>query len=198
MAKIPKGYTEEDVVRIIKQVSSKLAYKFKFGYHEHSDMEQQAALFAWEALDKYDGRSPLENFLWVHIHNRLFNFKRDNYGRPTKPCLNCPFNAYKNHQCTKYINLLNCEPYEKWHNKNSSKHNLMSTQEHFDANSYHTEDAPQILEQQELVDRIEKELPRELRKDWVKLKNNLKIPKRRRTIILEHIKIILENNDEQR
>ena len=31
--KIPDGYTEEQVVQIIEKISSRLANKFKFGYH---------------------------------------------------------------------------------------------------------------------------------------------------------------------
>lgn len=50
------------------------------------DMEQEAALIAWEALDKYEGKKgSLGAFLWAHVHNRLFNFKRDNFQRPDRP-----------------------------------------------------------------------------------------------------------------
>ena len=40
-------------------------------------MKQQAAIFALEGLEKYDNKRPLENFLWTHVRNRLFNYKRE-------------------------------------------------------------------------------------------------------------------------
>ena len=88
--KIPKNYNEQEVMDIITSISNKLASKFKFGYHDIDDMKQQAMLFAWEGLENYDGIRPLENFLWVHVKNRLYNFKRNNYSRPNKPCENLP------------------------------------------------------------------------------------------------------------
>ena len=44
------------------------------------DIEQEAFIIGAKAIDDYDGRS-LENFLYVHLNNRLKNFKRDNYYR---------------------------------------------------------------------------------------------------------------------
>ena len=77
----------DDANDIIERVSSRLAQKFRFGYHTIDDMKQQAALFAWEGIyDSWDDSRPLENFLWIHVRNRLYNFKRNNYGRPEKPC----------------------------------------------------------------------------------------------------------------
>ena len=88
---IPSNMTEEQVIQTIDNIANRLASKFKFGYHEIEDMKQQARLFAWEGLKNYDGIRPLENFLWTHVRNRLYNFKRNNFGRPDKPCDTCPF-----------------------------------------------------------------------------------------------------------
>ena len=74
-----KKVTDEAFLEALNIVTKRLVYKFKFGYHEIEDMKQQAAVFAIEALEKYDHKRPLENFLWVHVRNRLFNFKRDNF-----------------------------------------------------------------------------------------------------------------------
>ena len=88
---IPNGMTEKQVIQIINNIANRLAGKFKFGYHDLEDMKQQARLFAWEGMENYDGIRPLENFLWTHVRNRLYNFKRNNFGRPDKPCDSCPF-----------------------------------------------------------------------------------------------------------
>ena len=86
---IPINHTEAEVVAIIDRVAAKIARKFKFGYHDIDDMKQQARLFALECLPRYDLTRPLENFVWTHVHNRLFNYKRDNYERPSCPCKTC-------------------------------------------------------------------------------------------------------------
>jgi DNA-directed RNA polymerase specialized sigma subunit len=87
---LPHGVSEEEFLTVLDNISKRLGHKFKFGYHNFDDMKQQAAIFALEGLEKYDKKRPLENFLWTHVRNRLFNYKRDNYQRPDKPCLSCP------------------------------------------------------------------------------------------------------------
>jgi len=71
--------TEEEFLRVLDNISKRLGHKFKFGYHDFDDMKQQASIFALEGLEKYDNSRPLENFLWTHVRNRLFNYKRNNY-----------------------------------------------------------------------------------------------------------------------
>ena len=192
--KLPNNYTEEEVLAIIADISKKLSFKFKFGYHAREDMEQQASLFAWEGLEKYDGRKPLENFLWVHVRNRLFNFKRNNFGRPNKPCDNCPLNAYVNNRCTAFTNLRNCEHYEKWYLRNSAKQNLLSSKEYIDNKEPSENDPGELISNRELINLIEQRIPHDIRKDWVKLKNNIKITKRRRLQILEIIEEIMNED----
>lgn len=36
---------------------------------------------AIDALERYDEQLPLENFLSIHLRNRVFNFRRDHYVR---------------------------------------------------------------------------------------------------------------------
>lgn len=119
----PLSVDENEFINIVDIISKKLAYKFKFGYHDYEDMKQQISIFALEGLKNYDHKRPLENFLWTHVRNRLFNYKRDNYQRPDKPCLTCPL--YKYSSCTKYSNKNDCELYYNWSNRNSVKKNLM-------------------------------------------------------------------------
>jgi len=76
--KIPKGMTEQQVIETITKVADRQAAKFRFGYYEVEDMRQEAFIIAMDALDRYDEKRPLENFLAVHVNNRLKNFKRDN------------------------------------------------------------------------------------------------------------------------
>jgi DNA-directed RNA polymerase specialized sigma24 family protein len=124
-----KKVDETEFLNIVDIIAKKLAYKFKFGYHDFDDMKQQISIFALEGLKNYDSKRPLENFLWTHVRNRLFNYKRDNYQRPDKPCLNCPL--YDPHckkstsSCEEYSNKDDCALYSSWMNRNSTKKNLM-------------------------------------------------------------------------
>ncbi len=49
-----KKITEEDFLIALDNISKKLIYKFKFGYHDLDDMKQQAAIFAMEGLKNYN------------------------------------------------------------------------------------------------------------------------------------------------
>lgn len=123
--KKPKTVDENEFLRIVDIIAKKLAYKFKFGYHDFEDMKQQISIFALEGLKNYDHKRPLENFLWTHVRNRLFNYKRDNYQRPDKPCLTCPLYNKENLSCNKYSNKNDCDLYLSWSSRNSAKKNLM-------------------------------------------------------------------------
>ena len=79
--KIPKNMTEEEVIETIQKVVRRVSYNFKFAFYDVEDIEQEAFIIGMEALDRYDEKRPLENFLFVHIKNRLKNFNRDNYIR---------------------------------------------------------------------------------------------------------------------
>lgn len=120
---------ENEFLKVIDIITKKLAYKFKFGYHDFDDMKQQISIFALEGLKNYDHKRPLENFLWTHVRNRLFNYKRDNYQRPNKPCLTCPL--YDPHcrksssACEQYEDKQDCNMYSAWLERNNTKKNLM-------------------------------------------------------------------------
>lgn len=188
---IPNGYTEEEVLAIINKVTSSLARKYKFGYHELEDMKQQGIIIAIEGLERYDGVRPLENFLWVHVHNRLYNFKRNNFGRPDKPCLNCPLQAYKNNMCTLYKNEMECEIYEKWYQKNDIKRALMSSRDSEDTFA-ETSPIEDELFKKEIFNIIDKQIPINMREDWIRFCNKLKLSKIRRTALIEQILLILK------
>lgn len=196
--KIPKNMTEAEVVTIINKIVYKLAYKFKFGYHDINDMKQQGRLLALEALEsnKYDGKRPLENFLWTHVHNRLFNYKRDNFERPDTPCDACDNNI--NGECVKYTSKDYCLIYEKWLNRNLAKRNLMIPLGLFGIDDEHEstmrcgDDIVDKLIYNEFVDLVEGKLPVVFRKDWILCKAGVHIPKNKRIKLQEIIFKILE------
>ena len=76
--------TEAEVLAVINKICDRYAYKFQFGYFEPDDIRQEAFIIAVDALNRYEEGRPLENFLAVHVKNRLNNFKRDKYYRQNK------------------------------------------------------------------------------------------------------------------
>jgi len=197
--------TEEQVLSIIENIANRLCYKFKFGYHDAEDMRQQARMFAVEAMERYDENRPLENFLWVHVRNRLFNFKRDNYERPDLPCYTCPFydphNEKSQSNCVEFSDKYSCDLYGSWMKRNSSKKNLMtplSWPEVRDENENHMKrvfDIENETADREVLDIIDRKLPVDFRLDYLRLMNGLKLVKARRDKLVEKIKEILDSEE---
>jgi DNA-directed RNA polymerase specialized sigma24 family protein len=77
--KIPKNMTEQQVIDQINIVVNRIAPKYIFGTYGIDDIKQEAFIICMDALERYDPKRPLENFLSVHLSNRLKNFVRDNY-----------------------------------------------------------------------------------------------------------------------
>ena len=198
---LPNNVSEQEFLLVWEKISKKLGYKFKFGYHSHEDMKQQAAIFALEGLKNYDKSRPLENFLWTHVRNRLFNYKRDNYQRPDKPCLSCPLFDSKNNCCTEFQNMTDCSLYEGWIKRNDTKKNIMKpvameaithTQ-----NELSSENLFQNISNKEILDIIDKNISIKNRPIFLKIKGGSKVLKSDMKKLLNEIKKILKNNDIQ-
>jgi hypothetical protein len=76
---VPENMTEEETVEIIQRVVDRTAPKYTFHAYTIADLKQEAFIICMEALPRYDGLRPLENFLAVHLSNRMKNFVRDNH-----------------------------------------------------------------------------------------------------------------------
>lgn len=193
-----KKISEQELLDTIDTISKKLAYKFKFGYHEIDDMKQQISIFALEGLKNYDYSRPLENFLWTHVRNRLFNYKRDNYQRPDKPCNICPFfdpsMKKSSNCCEKYVDKLECSDYNNWYSRNISKKNLMHLNTIEEIKEYipnKMENIDNVLNN-EILERIEENLNGEYRLIYLKLKSGTKINKVETLKLIEKIRKILD------
>ena len=201
---LPNGVTEEDFLTVLDNISKRLGHKFKFGYHDFDDMKQQAAIFAMEGLEKYDNSRPLENFLWTHVRNRLFNFKRNNYQRPDKPCLNCPFFdkhfSCSTNQCSKFKDKSECEPYSAWANRNDAKKNIMQPC-HIDHDAHgqklQVKDFTSYIQNQEIISFLDKNIQAEYRESYLKLKHGHNIPKQQLLKLQKHIAKLMETSQWQ-
>ena len=63
--------SEQEVVDMITKVSERLSNKFTFAFYTTEDIRQEAFIIGMEALERYDESKPLENFLFVHMANRI-------------------------------------------------------------------------------------------------------------------------------
>jgi len=169
--KIPKGMDETEVVETILKISKKLAHKYTFASYEVEDIEQEAFLIGIAGLSKYDQERPLENFMYVHINNRLKTFKRDNYYR-------LEHGAAEKIQKSKKDILEPLDIHELYH---------IATGDSI------SEDA----ELSEVLERIDEELPSSMRSDYLKLKNNATLPKSRKAKVVSFIQDILERNEHE-
>lgn len=196
---LPNGVDEAEFLQVLENISQRLGNKFKFGYHSFEDMKQQAAIFALEGLEKYDSSRPLENFLWTHVRNRLFNYKRDNYQRPDLPCLTCPFydkhNENSSSQCTEYINKDDCSLFSAWSQRNNAKKNIMKPISIENVHHSNKDDTSEIIANQQILQTIDKQIPTQYRELYLKFRYGDKISKTEQRKLIDVIRKIL-NGDE--
>lgn len=187
--------TEEQFLQVLENISKRLVYKFKFGYHDIDDMKQQAAIFALEGLEKYDHTRPLENFLWTHVRNRLFNYKRNNYQRPDKPCLTCPLYdpnlKVSNSGCSKYIDKNECELYKSWYDRNTNKKNIMKPS-HIDYDITNPFSLLDNISDNEIIKFLDQHIYSEFRETYLRLKHGEKITKQKLIKLQNHIAFLMK------
>jgi hypothetical protein len=184
---IPEGYTENEVLEIIDKILSSLARKYKFGIYGVDDIKQEGFILSLDALKRYNGSAPLENFLRKHLNNRLKDFKRDNSFRIDSRCNKCDiFNP-------------DCESCCKRQQTQDTKKNILNP---IDINVINDEQGTvyegaliDTLEMVELVDKINRLLPVEYREDYLRIKEGLYISKMRKEEIENIITNIVEEDE---
>lgn len=149
---------------IVEKIANRIAYKYIFGPFEFEDVRQQIFLFAIEAMDKWDGSRPLENFLAVVLPNKMKNFKRNNY--------------YRLGVGEKYTDI------------NDAKKNLMEMVELFD--SEENVDYVEKINGEDAVKRVLAKLTPSVRSDFLRLANGVTIPKIRKDKVYEQVREILK------
>lgn len=163
--KLPTNMTEAEVVQTILEVTKRLSSSFTFAYFDKEDIEQEAFLMGMEALDRYDEARPLENFLFIHIKNRLKNFKRDKYYRYDEG------KAQKIQQNKKnLLDPLNIDvlPLSYRDNKDEQR------------------------DIEEIYNIIDRNLPNTMRNDYLRIKSGVQVNKNKRIEVIEEIQRILE------
>ena len=192
--KIPIGMTEEEVIRIVTKALNGLCAKFRFGYFETEDMEQEGWIFAMEALEKYDGTHPLENFLRVSLRRKFINLRRNKFSRFDPPCQKCPFfdpecKLSKN-KCSEFEDKNNCDKWSSYTKRNATKSELVRP---LNIDSI-TEDNLEINKEffnsinlAEIYKKIDDNMPTDLRTDFLRLLDGMYLPKNRKDRVREFL-----------
>lgn len=75
--------TLDEAYPIIHKLAKNRSCNGGFAYYEPSDVYQEIWGMCLDAMNRYDpDTGPIENFLVIHVTNRLKNIKRDKYFRP--------------------------------------------------------------------------------------------------------------------
>ncbi len=172
--KIPLNMTEQQVINLIQKVSRRLSKKFTFGTYTRDDIEQEAFIQGMECLERYDEERPLENFLCVHISNRLHDLRRNkHFTISSNPDIN-RINE-KKRLLLEPINI----SHVREHNENSMVYDDTVINDHV------------ISDMSLLIDLF---LETGLRTDYLKIKQGIYIMKSRREEIYAEIRLILKRN----
>jgi hypothetical protein len=151
-----------DHLEIITEIARKLAPKFRFAYYDTEDIVQEGILLGLDALKRWDGIRPIENFLYTHIRNRLGTLKRDKYFRLDKGAPSKIQEDKKRLLDASDIGI--CQP----HSSNS------------------------ISYVDSIFSIIDERLPASLRGDYLRYRDGAKLTGARKAHIIRSLKLILE------
>ena len=164
MMKIPKNHTYDEVMDTMKRVIDRIAPKYVFYGYPINDIKQESYIICIEALDRYDGIRPLENFLSVNLSNRLKNFVRDNY-----------FLSSTDSNRVKVIQPAQLDYEEK----------LVDTDEKYPVKE-------DDVDEDYLLNNIDRLLPASMRMDYLKLVENIYVNRTRKQEIADKIIEIMQ------
>ena len=164
--KTPKGMTEQEVIDQIEKVCNRIAPRYTFYGYTLDDIKQESFIICMEALSRYDENRPLENFLSVNLSNRLKNFVRDNH-----------FIHNDNGARVKIL-----KPAQLDH-----ENSIVDNEEKFSVSI-------ESIEDQNIVDIVNKKMPAGIRLDYLRMINDVYITKQRKQEILDIINEILQEH----
>jgi len=175
-----------EVYATVDKVCQALCHKFSFGNFDPDDIYQESFLICVEKLlPKYDGDRPLENFLKVSLKNRLINFKREKTLYYKFTCSECNNSDDNCEYCAKYRLLY------------AAKKNLDSPVniDEIKDEQLHYEHIEEECNMAEFYSLINRNLPLNMREDYLKMMSDVYVSKPRREEIIGRIKDILKQND---
>ena len=204
MKNLPEGFTEQQVLDAIENAVRILAPSFTFGIYALDDIKQEARVMGLEALARYDPRPgpdgrptrPLENFVYIHIRNRLCNLVRKKLRRSDAPCAVC-HRAVGNR--TEHPDGRFCQKYLAWKKRNDGKANIMCPLdlEHVaderERSTRVESDVESDASVSEALRLVDEHLPVELRATYLQMRAGQSVPKARRLVVENAVRDILRD-----
>lgn len=150
----------------IEKIADRLSHKYVFGFFSEEDIRQEAIIIGLEAVqNRWDRIRPLENFLSIHIGNRLKNFKRNNYFRRDVE-----------------------ESNTKRSITNNNKKSLMEPSELGDVCQREECNFVKDIQKSEIINNLLDKMPQEIKADFYRLANNVAISKNRKNKVIDFVK----------
>jgi DNA-directed RNA polymerase specialized sigma24 family protein len=161
---LPHNVSDEEFARVVENAGRILYKKLGKLHGTVEDFQQQAAVWALEALPRYDPRRPLDGYIYSHVRNRALNWVRDNYYRAEVPCKACDSG------CPCGADGSYCRSYARWLDRNRFKQNIASPLSLEKAAERTKPGTAEVdADERELSERIDKELPVELRSYYLRM-----------------------------
>lgn len=168
------GLTDQEVIDLITEVAERIVPKYVFGYYDVEDLVQEAIIIGLKGLRKYDkDAGELENFMSIYLSSRMKNFKRNNYYRiGTK-------NAVDKIAIMNPVDISDVNP-----NEEDSMHSYSDLYD----NLYY----------REMIDKINRELPVDFRRDYLKLMDGVNtMTQRRKNELIQKIREIVDGEEKR-
>ena len=162
--RIPKNMTEDQVMASIEKVVKRISPKYTFYGYTLDDIRQESFLICMDALNRYDEKRPLENFLSVNLSNRLKNFVRDNHF------------LVEEEEKAKIAQPGQLE----------NDHSIVDYEEKFSIPEY-------SIDYTNIIELLNTEIPASIRMDYLKIVHEVPLPKNRRQEVMDYINYILQS-----
>lgn len=184
--KLPRSLTETQVLEVVEEIVTKLSKKLTFGFYDIEDIQQEGRMRALTTgLETFDDTrftdaemaKALERFLRIHVTTRMKNFMRDNMGRSEKP--------------------INPDRVENWERVNKRRRNIMRPASiHEISHEFPLlTSAVEEIHHTHLMELINKNLPVDLRTDFLRMCDGVRVPKPRQSKVREAIAEIIQLNE---
>jgi DNA-directed RNA polymerase specialized sigma24 family protein len=187
--------SDAEFVAAVKKVAGVLFKKFGKVHGDLDDFRQQVALWALAALPRYDpARSTLGAYVHRHARFRAMNALRDRITRDDPPCASC----HAGIPCDWAGDGRQCSTYARWQERNVAKSNIarpLSASAHpvlVETRVSPVPSAEDTTAAQDLTRLIDRELPVELRADYLKMRDSdVLVPLHRRQRVQRAVADIL-------
>jgi hypothetical protein len=190
----PSSVSQEELLAAIKRVGDVLSVRFSFGTYEPYDIRQQIALFALEALPRFDSKAgKLEGFIFRHCKNRLTNMKRNVLRRADPPCQKC-------YDSVEHERGPACDRFVSWKERQDRKAALAKgapTDAFFHDGPDGSTDVEMDAATREMLRLLDEQLPVDLRRSYLQVRDGVPLSKPKKEAVLKAVRDILGDSVER-